>query len=212
MWIGYEKNVNGLILCLIGFLNEGFNSTGIVGGGCVENDPYEENMPVGCGNCHSNAICTQNESNQFACVCDDGFTGNGTSCQPLADNAVSCNLITAKIKCHQNAKCVYNSVTGKSLCQCNEVLLHFQLRMHSFWSSLMVLPSVVSGLFGFSWCSKWIILGHVFLCKWANCCYWFFINCYYQFSKIFEGDCQTKFVVAMNLNGIDLFIFGDIKT
>ena len=34
----------------------------------------------GTHNCHANAQCMNNEGS-FTCMCNPGFTGNGTSCQ-----------------------------------------------------------------------------------------------------------------------------------
>ena len=44
-------------------------------------------------NCDSNAMCT-NTPGSFTCTCNQGYTGNGTTCEGTDSNSVSCKSYT----------------------------------------------------------------------------------------------------------------------
>nr|CAI5831592.1 unnamed protein product [Callosobruchus analis] len=76
-----------------------------------------DNPEVGCdvlNNCHRNATCTySDDTHAYQCVCNDGFEGNGFSCEP---EYVSC---TKYDNCSPHATCTYDDALGRSKCICN---------------------------------------------------------------------------------------------
>ena len=76
-------------------------------------------------NCHKNAICT-NTNGSFICQCQNGYTGNGTTCTgKWLDVSIIKEVLLLVINkcsnaeynnCHKNAICT--NTNGSFVCQC----------------------------------------------------------------------------------------------
>jgi nidogen (entactin) len=65
-------------------------------------------------NCHRDAQCIYSaESESFSCICNQGFAGDGFSCE---QSTVSCTQVN---NCDSHATCLYDESLGKSKCVCN---------------------------------------------------------------------------------------------
>ncbi|XP_018565224.1 nidogen-2 [Anoplophora glabripennis] len=65
-------------------------------------------------NCHRDASCLFSDHlKEYACVCNDGFEGDGYICEV---EYVSCTKVN---NCDQHATCTYDENLGRSKCVCN---------------------------------------------------------------------------------------------
>lgn len=67
----------------------------------LESESEQDNI---CTRCHSDASCLLNSDSKRACVCNEGFTGNGYECNlaPVRDTKPSIELTTSKLKMNLN--------------------------------------------------------------------------------------------------------------
>ncbi|XP_028136673.1 nidogen [Diabrotica virgifera virgifera] len=76
-----------------------------------------ERLPGSCSvvnNCHANASCLYSDIlRDYECICNEGFEGNGYSCEP---EVISCTIVD---NCDPQATCAYDETLGKSKCICN---------------------------------------------------------------------------------------------
>ncbi|EGD83019.1 tamm-Horsfall protein [Salpingoeca rosetta] len=85
---------------------------------CACPSGFEDTLPSACVDinecetttkCHADATCV-NTPGSFACVCNDGFYGDGTTCEP--------NECLEQGICHEHATC--SKTTGDYTCTCND--------------------------------------------------------------------------------------------
>ncbi|KAH8299746.1 hypothetical protein KR044_005465 [Drosophila immigrans] len=84
-------------------------------GGVYDVDKNEELIPCDVdSNCHINAKCSWYEHEmRHICTCNEGFSGDGYSCEPIEDSCA----IKPDI-CDSHATCNFNEQLGKSECVC----------------------------------------------------------------------------------------------
>ncbi|XP_046853878.1 uncharacterized protein LOC124447024 [Xenia sp. Carnegie-2017] len=80
---------------------------------CVKNETCDR--IVTCDeSCHKNATCKRNDSGHYACVCNDGFCGSGTHCQPICNRFSTVSSAECKCPCLKMVYfCNVSSTTDK---------------------------------------------------------------------------------------------------
>ncbi|XP_060577111.1 nidogen-2-like [Ruditapes philippinarum] len=90
--------------------------TGFVGDGntCTDVDECD----LGLDTCDDNAVC-QNTQGSFTCQCDYGYRGDGITCTQVYEGSGGDNVrLCGDETCDDNARCVFNSVEQKPMCEC----------------------------------------------------------------------------------------------
>ncbi|CAB4002444.1 fibrillin-2-like isoform X48, partial [Paramuricea clavata] len=126
--IGHTINGVNECFCKSGFYGNGENCTDIneCWNSCAcSGDQVCENLPgshscrevpdvdecaLGTDNCHNNATCN-NTDGSFECSCNEGYSGNGTSCENIDE------CVDRSHDCHYNATCT--DTDGSFNCSCN---------------------------------------------------------------------------------------------
>ncbi|XP_074657319.1 uncharacterized protein LOC141910521 [Tubulanus polymorphus] len=74
--------------------------------------------------CDQNGRCAYNEKReQYECVCNEGYTGNGATCRSIDSTRgpdVEIVVCRAHEQCDQNGRCAYNEKREQYECVCNE--------------------------------------------------------------------------------------------
>ena len=71
----------------------------------------EDKCKEGNNECHVNATCSNTEGS-YICSCNEGFTGDGTTCTDVDECEIGSNA------CNMNANC--SNIEGSYICSCKE--------------------------------------------------------------------------------------------
>ncbi|XP_065909400.1 stabilin-2-like isoform X2 [Dysidea avara] len=83
------------------------------GDGIISCDPINLCLNLDRGGCHEQAVCRYDGPGEATCICNSGWSGDGTSCSPIDPCA-----LPSRGGCDTNANCLFTA-PGENSCSCN---------------------------------------------------------------------------------------------